>query len=64
MFSVIMISFVYFLISILSGHEAYAPNTEGFKAVVSEFGNDIVGESGEIDRKKLGPIVFSDKVNL
>ena len=46
-----------------SGHQAYEPGTEGFKAVVTEFGEDLVSESGDIDRKKLGAIVFSDKVS-
>ena len=46
-----------------SGHQAYEPDTEGFKAVVTEFGEDLVSESGDIDRKKLGAIVFSDKVS-
>ena len=46
-----------------SGHQAYEPGTEGFKAVVTEFGEGLVSESGDIDRKKLGAIVFSDKVS-
>ncbi|MFL2803326.1 MAG: dephospho-CoA kinase [Dehalococcoidia bacterium] len=46
------------------GHEAYLPGTKGFDQVVSAFGNEIVGEDGFVDRKKLGPIVFSDPSNL
>ena len=42
------------------GHEAYTPNSEGWKKVISVFGQDIVGPENEIDRKKLGSIVFSD----
>ncbi len=42
------------------GHEAYNPNSEGWKKVISVFGQDIVGPENEIDRKKLGGIVFSD----
>ena len=42
------------------GHEAYTPNSEGWKKVISVFGQDIVGPENEIDRKKLGGIVFSD----
>ena len=42
------------------GHEAYTPNSEGWKKVISVFGQDIVGPEYEIDRKKLGGIVFSD----
>ena len=39
-------------------HEAYLPGTVGFEQVVSEFGEDIVGADGHVDRQKLGPIVF------
>ena len=46
------------------GHEAYLPGTKGFDQVVTAFGNEIVGEDGFVDRKKLGPIVFSDPSNL
>ena len=48
----------------LLGHEAYLPGTVGFKQVVSEFGEDIVGKDGHVDRQKLGPIVFSDQSNM
>ncbi|SVA43994.1 uncharacterized protein METZ01_LOCUS96848 [marine metagenome] len=44
----------------LLGHDAYLPGTIGFEKVVTEFGQEIVNSDGEIDRKKLGPIVFSD----
>ena len=44
----------------LVGHEAYAPNTEGWRQVVEAFGRDILQPSGEVDRRKLGAIVFSD----
>ena len=42
------------------GHEAYTPNSEPWQAVIDAFGKDIVQPSGEIDRRKLGGIVFSD----
>ena len=48
----------------LLGHEAYLPGTVGFDQVVSEFGEDIVGADGHVDRQKLGPIVFSDPSNM
>ena len=48
----------------LLGHEAYLPGTVGFEQVVSEFGEDIVGADGHVDRQKLGPIVFSDQSNM
>lgn len=40
------------------GHQVYEPNTPGFDAVVAEFGADIVGADGRIDRKTLGGKVF------
>ena len=48
----------------LLGHDAYLPGTIGFEEVVTEFGQEIVGSDGEIDRKKLGPIVFSDSSKM
>ena len=41
------------------GHEAYTPNTEAWEQVVAAFGDGILQEDGEIDRSKLGAIVFS-----
>ena len=40
------------------GHRAYDKDSEGFHAVVNEFGHDIVGDDGEIDRRILGGKVF------
>ena len=48
----------------LLGHEAYLPGTVGFDMVVDAFGDQIVGEDGTVDRKKLGPIVFSNPQNM
>lgn len=42
------------------GHEAYTPHTESWNEVVDAFGRDILRFNGEIDRSKLGAIVFSD----
>ncbi len=42
------------------GHEAYKPDTKTWQQVVAAFGRDILEENGEIDRKKLGEIVFND----
>ena len=42
------------------GHEAYQKGTPTWEALVAHFGNEIVAESGEIDRRKLGGIVFAD----
>jgi dephospho-CoA kinase len=40
------------------------PNTEGFNEIVSTFGTSILNDSGELDRKKLGDLVFNNKVHL
>ncbi len=36
----------------------------GYPHVVAEFGQDILGESGEMDRSRLGRMVFGDPVRL
>lgn len=46
------------------GHEAYTPNTEAWEQVVAAFGDVILQEDGEIDRRKLGALVFSDAGQL
>lgn len=35
-----------------------------FEAIVAHFGEGIVGEDGELDRKALGSIVFNDKAQM
>ncbi len=44
----------------LVGHEAYKPHAEAWRQVVEAFGEGILQPSGEIDRRSLGAIVFSD----
>ena len=46
------------------GHKIYEPNSEGWMEVVNTFGKEILNENLEINRKKLGSIVFKDKKNL
>ena len=46
------------------GHEAYAPDSESWHEVVNAFGKDILQPGGEIDRRKLGTIVFADPQQL
>jgi len=41
-------------------HRALAPGTPGHAAVVSRFGPGVLQPNGEIDRKRLGQIVFAD----
>ena len=42
------------------GHEVLRRRHEAFEPVVAEFGDSILGPDGEIDRKKLGQVVFQD----
>ena len=42
------------------GHEAYVPHSETWEIVVTAFGKGILDSAGEIDRKKLGAIIFKD----
>ncbi len=42
------------------GHDVIAPGGAAFEGVVHAFGEEIRGTGGEIDRKKLGQIVFAD----
>lgn len=41
-------------------HQVYRPGTHVYEKLVARFGKEIVDGNGEIDRKKLGAIVFSD----
>ena len=46
------------------GHEAYTPHSETWNAVVQAFGDSVLSDNGEIDRRKLGGIVFADPAQL
>lgn len=46
------------------GHEAYSPHSAAWDAVVAAFGRDILTPEEEIDRRKLGAIVFADAAHL
>ena len=46
------------------GHEALQPDTELWHEVVAAFGRQIVTPTGEVDRSKLGEIVFSNSGSL
>jgi dephospho-CoA kinase len=41
--------------------EVVEPGTPGFDAVVAEFGDDVVGPDGRLDRPALAAIVFNDE---
>jgi len=46
------------------GHEAFKPDTEIYQQVVAAFGKQILTPGGDIDREKLGEIVFSNPESL
>lgn len=45
-------------------HSLYEPGEECYQSIIDAFGKEILEESGRIDRKKLGGIVFADKEKL
>ncbi|MBE7520079.1 MAG: dephospho-CoA kinase [Thermoflexaceae bacterium] len=45
-------------------HRLYDPGTPGFDRVVAEFGEDVVGADGYIDRKALGAKVFGKPAEM
>ena len=48
----------------LIGHEVYQPHTEGWREVVKAFGEGVLAPNREVDRDKLGAIVFRDRAAL
>lgn len=44
--------------------EALAPGGAGLAAVVAEFGVEVIGPDGSLDRQRLGKVVFSDPGRL
>ena len=46
------------------GHEAFKPGTGLWQEVVDAFGQQIVAPGGDIDRQKLGEIVFNDAESM
>jgi dephospho-CoA kinase len=45
-------------------HELYRAPLPAYKEIVNRFGSEILDSAGEIDRKRLGPIVFADAQKL
>ena len=41
------------------GHQAYRPHSSAWQQIIDNFGQAIVGADNEIDRQKLGQLVFS-----
>ncbi|CAG9860581.1 unnamed protein product [Phyllotreta striolata] len=48
----------------LIGHDCYKPGKPCYEELIREFGQQIIAENGEIDRKVLGSIVFKCKEDL
>lgn len=48
----------------ITREQVMRPGCKGFDGIVSFFGKDVLDREGEIDRKKLAQIVFSDKEKL
>ncbi|MBI4305552.1 MAG: dephospho-CoA kinase [Chloroflexi bacterium] len=48
----------------LAGHAAYRRGSRAWREIVQSFGESVIGTDGEIDRKLLGAIVFSDRKRL
>lgn len=46
------------------GHNVILKPSNAYYRLIEEFGESILGDNGEIDRKKLGNIVFSDSEKL
>ena len=44
----------------LLAREVVAPGTDGLAAVVEEFGPEVLGPDGALDRARLGALVFAD----
>jgi len=42
------------------GHELFKPDTDAWREVVAAFGRQVLTPQGEVDRNKLGEIVFAD----
>lgn len=40
--------------------EVVAPGEPAWQAIVAEFGREVLGPEGELDRKRLGALVFAD----
>jgi dephospho-CoA kinase len=45
-------------------HSLIEPGTPAYKKIIKAFGRDVVKADGEIDRRKLGKLVFKDKALL
>jgi len=46
------------------GHRAYDPGTQAYRQVIDTFGEEVVGDDNQIDRKVLGSKVFAQPAAL
>ncbi len=44
-----------------TAREVVEPNTEGLQAIIENFGTEVLQPNGELDRIKLGGVVFADE---
>jgi len=44
----------------VQAREVVAPGEPAWRAIVEEFGREVVGPDGQLDRKRLGALVFAD----
>lgn len=58
------IAHVYIVDADQIGHEIILKGKPAYYSIIESFGKDILKEDGEINRKKLGQIVFNDKCLL
>ena len=52
------------LLTDLIAHDLMKPGAANYNGIVKEFGTEILAENGEIDRKKLGAVVFNNAKKL
>ena len=45
----------------LTAREVVQPNTKGLRLIIESFGEEVLQQNGELDRVKLGSIVFNDE---
>ncbi|MES1907825.1 MAG: hypothetical protein MHM6MM_000866 [Cercozoa sp. M6MM] len=46
------------------GHEVYLPGTAAFNAIKECFGSEVIDDTGNIERRRLGSIVFADPAQM
>ncbi|MCC6825097.1 MAG: dephospho-CoA kinase [Acidobacteria bacterium] len=51
----------YVLDADVTAREVVKPGTPGLSAIVEHFGKEVLDANGELDRKRLGSIIFADK---